>query len=261
MAGLEDRWFRELPALLRPGDLLVVNDTRVRRARLHGVDEAGRDVELLVLTREDSGDVSVPGAARASGHPGRRHPHRRRSPAPPWSRCRRCIAVDARSRSTPRTPTPRSSAPASRRCPPTSTPSCATPSGTRPRMRPATPDSAAAPTAGLHFTAAVIERLREAGIGWATLRLDVGLGDVRADPHRPRRGSPDARGAIRAPSRDRGGDRARRSATVGASSRSGPPSFVCSRPARDDGSACAREPAPPACSSIRAIAFARSTGC
>ena len=32
--GLEDREFRELPALLRPGDLLVVNATRVRRARL-----------------------------------------------------------------------------------------------------------------------------------------------------------------------------------------------------------------------------------
>ena len=54
--GLEDREFRELPALLRPGDLLVVNDTRVRRARLHGLDDAGRDVELLVLAREDSGE-------------------------------------------------------------------------------------------------------------------------------------------------------------------------------------------------------------
>jgi S-adenosylmethionine:tRNA ribosyltransferase-isomerase len=37
-------------------------------------------------------------------------------------------------------------------------------------------DSAAAPTAGLHFTARVMERLRERGVGWATLRLDVGLG-------------------------------------------------------------------------------------
>ncbi|MBV8301580.1 MAG: S-adenosylmethionine:tRNA ribosyltransferase-isomerase, partial [Candidatus Dormibacteraeota bacterium] len=31
---IEDRAFRDLPMLLRPGDLLVVNDTRVRHARL-----------------------------------------------------------------------------------------------------------------------------------------------------------------------------------------------------------------------------------
>ena len=37
------------------------------------------------------------------------------------------------------------------------------------------PDSAAAPTAGLHFTARMIDRLRDARIGWSTLRLDVGL--------------------------------------------------------------------------------------
>ena len=30
----EDRWFRELPSLLRPGDLLVLNDSRVIPARL-----------------------------------------------------------------------------------------------------------------------------------------------------------------------------------------------------------------------------------
>jgi S-adenosylmethionine:tRNA ribosyltransferase-isomerase len=37
------------------------------------------------------------------------------------------------------------------------------------------PASAAAPTAGLHFTGDVIDTLRERGIGWVTLRLDVGL--------------------------------------------------------------------------------------
>jgi S-adenosylmethionine:tRNA ribosyltransferase-isomerase len=32
--AFEDRWFRELPGLLRPGDLLVLNDSRVIPARL-----------------------------------------------------------------------------------------------------------------------------------------------------------------------------------------------------------------------------------
>ena len=43
-----DRVFRELPALLDPGDLLVFNDTRVIKARLFGNKDSGGSVELLV---------------------------------------------------------------------------------------------------------------------------------------------------------------------------------------------------------------------
>ncbi len=43
-----DRIFRELPALLSPGDLLVFNDTQVIRARLHGAKDSGGSVEALV---------------------------------------------------------------------------------------------------------------------------------------------------------------------------------------------------------------------
>ncbi len=43
-----DRQFRELPALLAPGDLLVFNDTRVIKARLYGVKATGGAVEVLV---------------------------------------------------------------------------------------------------------------------------------------------------------------------------------------------------------------------
>ncbi len=43
-----DRVFRELPALLSPGDLLVVNDTRVIKARLLGEKPTGGAVEALV---------------------------------------------------------------------------------------------------------------------------------------------------------------------------------------------------------------------
>ena len=43
-----DRVFRELPALLEPGDLLVFNDTRVIKARLLGRKASGGAVEALV---------------------------------------------------------------------------------------------------------------------------------------------------------------------------------------------------------------------
>ncbi len=52
---LEDRRFSDLPDLLSPGDLLVVNRTRVRAARLRGrkVDTGGA-VELLLVRRVDT---------------------------------------------------------------------------------------------------------------------------------------------------------------------------------------------------------------
>jgi S-adenosylmethionine:tRNA ribosyltransferase-isomerase len=43
-----DRRFRELPALLSPGDLLVFNDTRVIKARVFGEKPTGGVVEALV---------------------------------------------------------------------------------------------------------------------------------------------------------------------------------------------------------------------
>ena len=49
--GLEHRRIRDLSGFLNPGDLLVVNDTRVRPARLFGRKESGGEVELLLLER------------------------------------------------------------------------------------------------------------------------------------------------------------------------------------------------------------------
>jgi len=43
-----DRIFRELPALLRRGDLLVFNDTKVVKARLFGEKPTGGKLELLI---------------------------------------------------------------------------------------------------------------------------------------------------------------------------------------------------------------------
>ena len=47
-ASAGDRIFRDLPALLRAGDLLVFNDTQVIKARLFGEKATGGKVELLV---------------------------------------------------------------------------------------------------------------------------------------------------------------------------------------------------------------------
>ena len=44
----QDRFFRDLPALLQAGDLLVFNDTKVINARLFGEKPTGGKVELLV---------------------------------------------------------------------------------------------------------------------------------------------------------------------------------------------------------------------
>jgi S-adenosylmethionine:tRNA ribosyltransferase-isomerase len=47
-AAFEDHAIRELPQMLRAGDLLVFNDTRVVPARLYGAKETGGRVEILL---------------------------------------------------------------------------------------------------------------------------------------------------------------------------------------------------------------------
>jgi S-adenosylmethionine:tRNA ribosyltransferase-isomerase len=52
-----DRIFRDLPALLNPGDLLVFNDTQVIKARLFGEKSSGGKIELLVERVLDGHEV------------------------------------------------------------------------------------------------------------------------------------------------------------------------------------------------------------
>jgi S-adenosylmethionine:tRNA ribosyltransferase-isomerase len=52
--GFRDRRFADLPGLLRPGDLLVFNDTRVIPARLEAVKSTGGRAEILVERILDS---------------------------------------------------------------------------------------------------------------------------------------------------------------------------------------------------------------
>lgn len=53
--GIEHRRFTDLPSLLDPRDLLVLNDTRVVPARLFGRRGTGGAVELLLLERIEEG--------------------------------------------------------------------------------------------------------------------------------------------------------------------------------------------------------------
>lgn len=169
-----DSSMRELPDWLRPGDLLVFNDTRVWPARMVGHKESGGAVELLLerLVAEDSGWFHLgvskkpkPGArivvaddcefemierdgplfllktvdGAAIPELLARHGH---IPLPPYIE----RADDAADRERYQTVFARD------------------------------PGSAAAPTAGLHFDDALLAQLGERGIGIDHVTLHVGAG-------------------------------------------------------------------------------------
>ncbi len=70
--SVADRRFAELPELLREGDLLVFNDTRVIPARLHGRKESGGKVEVLIERLLDATHALAHVRASKSPKPGGR---------------------------------------------------------------------------------------------------------------------------------------------------------------------------------------------
>jgi S-adenosylmethionine:tRNA ribosyltransferase-isomerase len=192
-AALEDRGIRDLPSLLRPGDALVVNDTKVLPASLHGrrlarSDGADRQpaIAATLIKRLDGsrwnalvrpakrlavGDVVRFGAegrvcfleqldaiVEAKGEGGEvtlafafhgavldaALSERGEMPLPPYIAGRR--SVDEADRTDYQTMFAREEG------------------------------SVAAPTAGLHFTDALVSALREHGIGLYKVTLHVGAG-------------------------------------------------------------------------------------
>lgn len=171
---IDDRGFRDLSELLCPGDLLVLNDTRVIPARLHGHKDSGGRIEVLVervldsrrilaqvrasKTPRDGARLHLEGAveARVLGREGEffvlefageddvltqleRHGH---MPLPPY-----IARADARAdRERYQTVFARE------------------------------PGAVAAPTAGLHFDAALLAQLGERGIESTYVTLHVGAG-------------------------------------------------------------------------------------
>jgi len=172
--------FAELPALLTAGDLLVVNDTRVIPARFEARRRTGGRIEGLFLAERSAGqwEVMLRGAGRCRAGEelavvgddrvrltlgedlgaGRW----RVSLAPPEG------ALDVLAR-VGRTPLP----PYVRR--PGALPDAEDRRAYQ-TVYAARPGAVAAPTAGLHFTDAVLAALAEAGVERASVTLHVGPG-------------------------------------------------------------------------------------
>ena len=99
--------FAELPELLRAGDLLVLNDTRVLPARVIGRKPTGGRVELLLERMLGAAARARAACARATARAGRRgraagrraRPRRRRAPA----RCTSSSSIATSCRSSRRT--------------------------------------------------------------------------------------------------------------------------------------------------------------
>lgn len=80
--SISDARFSDLPRLLEPGDLLVLNDTRVIKARLFGKKETGGQIEVLIERLLSGGE------ALAQLHAGR--------PAKPGSTLRLAAGLNVR---------------------------------------------------------------------------------------------------------------------------------------------------------------------
>jgi S-adenosylmethionine:tRNA ribosyltransferase-isomerase len=176
-AGLSHHHFRDLPEFLSSGDLLILNDTRVLPARLVGRREktGGRWEGLFLRLQQDGlwellaqtrgrpeigeqiaiepGPLRLTLRGRAGGHwlaepstpgtPAELLANSGRVPLPPY--IRKGISQEA-DRDRYQTVFARADG------------------------------SVAAPTAGLHFSSRLFERLRDRGVGWAYVTLHIGVG-------------------------------------------------------------------------------------
>lgn len=171
--SLADHRVADLDELLEPDDVVVINTTRVRRARLRARKGTGGSVELLLLAETPDGWESLVRPARrirrgtrliVAGHEASvvRGPEQGRVVV----RFPSDVDVEALAGSVGQVPLP---------------------PYIREQIDPnryqtvyaSRVGSAAAPTAGLHLTPALLGRLEARGIAIATIDLEVGLGTFR----------------------------------------------------------------------------------
>jgi S-adenosylmethionine:tRNA ribosyltransferase-isomerase len=174
--AIAHRSFHELGTLLRPGDLLVINDSRVIPARLPATRPGGGSAEILLLRPREGDEAGWEALVR----PSRRIPVGSRltlrsgdevsieSALPGGLRAVRFdrdpFTVMAEAGETPLPPYIRDHA---------------TPAERYQTVYARPPGSAAAPTAGLHFTTDLLRSLSEAGVRPASVTLHVGLDTFR----------------------------------------------------------------------------------
>ncbi|MGQ0509531.1 MAG: tRNA preQ1(34) S-adenosylmethionine ribosyltransferase-isomerase QueA [Betaproteobacteria bacterium] len=170
--ALQDLNFSDLPGLVGPADLLVLNDTRVIKARLHGRKATGGKVEVFVERIEGAHEALALARTGHALHPGYRLTlgdgagaevlgreedlYRLRFDENVAAVLERCGEV----------PLP----PYIRHAP-----------GAEDEARYQTvyadkPGAVAAPTAGLHFDQAMLDRVAARGAGFARVTLHVGAG-------------------------------------------------------------------------------------
>lgn len=174
---VEHRMFSELPRWLRRGDVLVLNDTRVVPARLILARESGGRVEALLLRRGEGRRWE------ALLDPGRRLQSGERLRLEDGSTCRigernsagvwtlEVEIEDGALDRLGRAPLP---------------PYIKRPGGPTPEdleryqtVYASRPGSVAAPTAGLHFTRELLDRIASAGVTVARVTLHVGTGTFK----------------------------------------------------------------------------------
>lgn len=177
---------RDLPNLLDHGDLLVLNTTRVLPARLGLRKETGAAVEVLLLERLDGGMLSDSGTSRweALVRPGRKLPPG--TVVRPRDASGLTVTVEEDLGDGRRSVTIDTDRPllevleefGEMPLPPYITEELEEQERYQ-TVFSERPASAAAPTAGLHLTTEVLDRIAERGIERANVELVVGLGTFR----------------------------------------------------------------------------------
>lgn len=173
-AALADRMFAKLPALLKAGDILVFNDTRVIKARLFGQKPTGGQVEVLVERILNDHDALAFVRASKTPKPGSRIVIGDSVEFEMLARegdlfRLRCHGGDSLLEVLDRY--------GSLPLPPYITHAPETLDETRYQTVYASqPGAVAAPTAGLHFDEAMLARLDAMGVTRATVTLHVGAG-------------------------------------------------------------------------------------